>query len=143
MFGNFDLSYAIQIAVIWHSNQEDKAGNLYILHPLRVMMKMQTIDEKIVAVLHDIVEDTDYTLELVEYTFNEEIANAVDALSKRDGESLIEYLSRVKSNPLALKVKLADIADNMSSERLAKLDQKTQERLTKKYNKALKILKED
>lgn len=111
------LTAAIQIATKAHAGQTDKAGEDYILHPLRVMYGMETEDEMIVAVLHDTVEDTTVLVSDIEEAFGSEIAQAVDAISKRKGESNASYLERVAMNPLALKVKLRDLQDNMSGDR--------------------------
>lgn len=112
------LEQAINIAVEAHADQTDKAGATYIRHPLRVMHQMDTEQERIVAVLHDVVEDTDYSLEKIETEFGAEIRDAVDALTKREGESYTAFIERAAENELACNVKLADIEDNMDLTRL-------------------------
>jgi (p)ppGpp synthase/HD superfamily hydrolase len=112
---------AIQIAAEVHSGQKDKGGAPYILHPLRVMAQMDTDQERIVALLHDAVEDCDwYNLGEVELYFGTRIAAAVDALTKRKGESYDAYLNRVKADEIAVKVKMADLMDNCDMSRLGR-----------------------
>lgn len=134
MSNNQQLIDAIRIAVDAHGIQLDKAGMPYILHPLHVMNNVDEIDAKIVAVLHDVVEDTAQTLEgLRYYGFSAEVIDAIDAITKRKGESYDDYLTRVKANPLALRVKLADIAHNSSPKRLDYLDNHERKYLEGKY----------
>jgi len=142
------LSKVIEFAVKAHGGQIDKIGEPYILHPLRVMMDCNTMVEKIVAILHDTVEDTDATLEDIRAlftnnnnrTYADTIVNAVDALTKREGEVYEDYLNRVKDNPIAISVKLADIRDNMSPIRQYRLPLEKQIKLKAKYLKALMLL---
>jgi len=113
------LERAIQIAAEAHAGQIDKGGEPYVLHPLRVMLRMRTEQERIVAVLHDVVEDSDWTCEaLAAEGFPPVIVEAVDALSKRRGESRLDAAVRAAANPLARDVKLADNAENMDLGRL-------------------------
>ena len=99
------------LALDKHHGQVDKGGAPYIIHPLRVMCAMQTETEQIVAVLHDVVEDTDVTLDdLRRMGYSEEIVEAVDHLSRRDGESYEAFIQRIKPHPLAVRVKLARFA---------------------------------
>jgi len=114
------LERAIAIAADAHAGQTDKAGEQYILHPLRVMLAMENDLERIVAVLHDVVEDSDITLEdLRAEGFSDDALAAIDALSKREGESKMDAAARAKRNPLALRVKLADNADNQDMIRIS------------------------
>ena len=115
-----DLDNAIILAVQAHSGQVDKAGAPYILHPLRVMLACVTEAEKIAAVLHDTVEDTGLELGLIRHRFGAAVANAVDALTKRAGESYTSFIRRCALDPIARKVKLADLNDNMRLERLGR-----------------------
>jgi hypothetical protein len=134
------LEKAIRIAAQAHDGQRDKAGAPYILHPLRVMMKMATVAEQITAVLHDVVEDTDWTMEqLHQEGFNREILGALDCLSRRDGEEYGDFIKRVKLNPLAVKVKIADLEDNLDVLRLKEVTDADAKRL-EKYQQALKML---
>lgn len=108
------LEKAILIATKAHQGQIDKAGQPYILHPLRVMMNCETDVEKICAVLHDVVEDTTITLDnLKEDGFSEDILEVVDLLTRRSDESYDEFIERIYGNETACKVKLADLRDNM------------------------------
>jgi (p)ppGpp synthase/HD superfamily hydrolase len=114
------LERAIAIAAAAHAGQVDKGGEPYILHPLRVMLRMHSVSERIVAVLHDVVEDSEVTLELLEAEgFSQEILSAVDALTKRRGESRSNAARRAKHDPIARVVKLADNAENMDLSRIA------------------------
>jgi len=113
------LNAAIKMAVDRHLGQTDKAGEPYILHPLRVMVAQKTNEARIVGVLHDIVEDTNITLEyLTDTGFPEHIVQAIDNITKREGEGNKEYYDRVKQSPLSVQVKLADLEDNMNLDRI-------------------------
>ena len=137
----FTLDEAIQLARRAHEGQLDKSGRPYIAHPLRVMGTLRGEHERMAAVLHDVVEDTWVTLaDLKARGCPEEVLAAVAAISKQPGEDQETYLSRVAANPIARAVKRADIADNMSPDRLARLDPATQERLRAKYESALQRL---
>lgn len=115
------LSHAISIAATAHYGQADKGGQPYILHPLRLMSKFTGQDERIVAVLHDVVEDsTTYTVEEARNDFGDHIADALDAITKRKNEPYDAYLERVAANPLASSVKLADMEDNCDLSRLGR-----------------------
>ena len=122
----------------------DKGGKPYIEHLLFVANKMESEEEKIVGLLHDIVEDIEgITLDtLRQLGYSENIVKAVDAMTKRKGEDYEEYLKRVKQNPIARKVKLADLEHNMDLSRIENPTEKDYERIEKKYKKALKILKD-
>ena len=134
------LERAIVLATTAHSGQVDKAGAPYILHPLRVMLAMDTLIEQIVAVLHDVVEDTSYTTEALRTEgFCTEVIEGVAVLTHGKDETYDDYLTRVKSNPLALKVKLADLNDNMNLERLPYVTGKDTARLIK-YKRARSFL---
>jgi (p)ppGpp synthase/HD superfamily hydrolase len=137
----FTLDEAIQVARRAHEGQLDKSGRPYIAHPLRVMGKLRDEHERMAAVLHDVVEDTTVTLaDLTEAGCPAEVVAAVAAISKQPGEDQAAYLARVSANPIARAVKRADIADNMSPERLSRLDPATQQRLQAKYESALRQL---
>jgi (p)ppGpp synthase/HD superfamily hydrolase len=118
-----DLERAIDIALDAYAGQTDKAGATYIRHPLRVMERMETERGRVVAVLHDVVEDADYSLADIEAAFDTEVRDAVAALTKRDGESYDEFAERAAANPLARNVKIADIEDNMDLTRLDEVDE--------------------
>lgn len=127
---------AIRLALDKHHGQVDKGGAPYIMHPLRVMSYMETETEQIVAVLHDVVEDSDVTLDdLRRMGFSEEIVEAVDHLSRRDDETYEQFIQRIKPHPLAVRVKLGDLRDNMDIRRAGALDEKALERF-ERYRKA-------
>ncbi|WP_343594684.1 HD domain-containing protein [Acinetobacter sp.] len=114
-----NLEKAIIFATRKHAGQVDKAGQPYILHPLRLMTKMKTEEQQIIAVLHDILEDTDATVvDLISLGFSPSIIEAIQALTRREGESRIEAAWRAVRNTLAREVKLADVADNMDISRI-------------------------
>lgn len=137
---NQQLSKAIIIAIEAHNGQEDVNGQPYIAHPMRVMSAAHKLTEKIVGVLHDVVEDSDWTLEdLVHEGFSKEIIDGIDAMTKRDGEEYKSYLQRLQSNPLAVRVKLNDLTDNMDMRRLNELSDKDVARM-RKYLKAYHLL---
>lgn len=128
---------AQRIATVAHTGQVDKAGRPYITHPARVAARVAGDDHAVaVAWLHDVVEDTTVTLTDLGEQFPAEVVAAVDALTRRDGEEPAEYYARVRRIPLALTVKLADLADNSDPQRLARLDDATRERLVAKYARA-------
>lgn len=137
-----NLEKAIEIALEVHHKQLDKAGQPYILHPLRIMIKQNDETGRIVAVLHDVVEDSIWTLRDLKYAgFSDEIIDAVDCLThkKTKSEDYFSYINRVKTNSIARKVKIADLEDNMDMKRLPDITDKDLKRL-KKYHKALNIL---
>lgn len=135
------LQRAIEIATDAHKGQFDKAGNEYIGHPLRVMEMGQTEEEKIVGVLHDVIEDTDWTFEALEAEgFSQEIIGALRCVTKiSENENYDDFIERVKKNTLAVAVKINDLTDNMDIRRLPYLSDKDVKRL-KKYLKAYKKL---
>ena len=130
------------LAIELHKGQKDKSGEPYILHVERVAKKFPKDSlEYLVALLHDTVEDTEITIDDLRYLgLPESVLEAVDAITHRPYEPLVEYYARIKCNPLATKVKLADIMDN--ADRLQKLPKETQVRLTRKYRRALKVLQD-
>lgn len=134
------LERAIEIAASSHAGQRDKAAQPYILHPIRVMLRMKTDEERIAAVLHDVVEDTPWTFEqLAAEGFSETVIDAVQALTKRDGESRLEAAQRAADNAIARNVKLADVSDNMDLRRISHPTEKDFARL-KEYEKVKAIL---
>ncbi|PWB35657.1 GTP pyrophosphokinase [Pseudomonas sp. SDI] len=113
------LERAIAVATKAHEGQQDKGGSAYILHPLRVMMRVCTPEQRIVAVLHDVLEDSTTSLaDLARAGFNLKILAAVQALSRRGDESYEAFVFRLGSDPLARVVKLADLADNSDLSRI-------------------------
>jgi len=136
------LDKAILIAAQAHQDQKDRYGKPYILHPIRLMMNVDSETEKIVAMLHDVVEDSNWTLEnLRAEGFSAEVIIAVDCLTKREDEQYFDYIERIKTNPIAQKVKLADLEDNMDLRRIDNLTEKDLQRM-ERYHSAWKKLKE-
>lgn len=138
------LRRAIEIATEAHRGQKDKAGNDYIEHPLRVMEAGRTMEEKITGVLHDVVEDSDWTFSMLEAEgFSKEIVDALRCVTKlSESEPYDKFITRIKKNPLAVAVKLNDLSDNMDIRRLPYLSDKDVKRL-KKYLKAYKQLSDE
>ncbi len=142
------LEDAIELAVRAHRGQVDKAGQPYILHPLRVMLSLETEAERMVGVLHDVVEDTGITLDdLRARGYPDEVVEALACVSKRpeeEGEAgYPHFIARIRreGSPLAIRVKLADLADNLDVSRLTPpLDDKTLARLNR-YLDAMRVLK--
>lgn len=136
------IERAIAIALTAHSGQVDKAGAPYILHPLRLMVQMDTEDEQLAALLHDVVEDSDLTLDdLRDEGLPESVLAALALLTHQAGEDYEDYVRRIADNPLARKVKLADLADNMRLDRIPNPTPKDLERL-EKYREAQALLLE-
>ena len=139
-----DLQRALEIAIEAHKGSKDKGGNDYILHPLRVMLSMNTNDEMIVAILHDVVEDTKWSFEDLEKEgFSKKIMLGLRSVTKKsDEEKYEDFIQRAKKNDLGRKVKISDIKDNLDVSRLKLITEKDKTRL-KKYENALKILKNE
>ena len=135
------LTKAISIALKEHEGQTDKAGMPYAGHIMRVMQAGRTTDEKIVGVLHDLVEDTDWTFEaLLAEGFPTHIIDAVRCVTKlSDDEPYDAFIQRVKTNPLAVAVKINDLTDNMDIRRLSDITENDVQRL-RKYLKAYRNL---
>lgn len=135
-----ELEKAIEIACRAHAGQVDKAGQSYILHPLRLMFKFQPEIEQIIAVLHDVIEDSNVTLSDIEKNgFSPLVVKALDCLTKKDNEEYEDFISRVSTNELAKKIKIEDLKDNMDLTRLSLLNEKDIVRV-EKYHNALKKL---
>jgi len=138
-----ELETAIELATRAHAGQVDKAGAPYIEHPLRVMKRLPPGDfeGRIVAVLHDVLEDTEVErADLEAAGFSAAVCDALRALTHRDGEPNRIYWARVADDPLARRVKLADIADNSDESRLSKLPPDVAARLRAKYARAREAL---
>ena len=134
------LERAIQLATSAHAGQTDKAGQPYVLHPTRVMDSVTSPQEKMAAILHDVVEDTPITFEdLAEEGFHKDVIDAIRALTKFDGESRIDAAHRAGRNPIARQVKLADVADNMDMSRIPNPTEKDYARL-REYEQVQAIL---
>jgi (p)ppGpp synthase/HD superfamily hydrolase len=133
------LEQAIRLATHLHAGQVDKAGKDYIEHPLRVMNSVEGETEKIVAVLHDTLEDTTITLEELEHLFGPVVALAIKALTREEDEDYFGFIHRVKTNEIAVQVKIADLNDNLDLGRLEQVSDRDLKQ-NAKYEKALKIL---
>ena len=131
---------ALSIAKKVHEGQYDKAGVVYIKHPLFVASLVDMQEEKAVALLHDVLEDSPYTAEeLILAGLPETVVTAVQVLTKKKGQDYQQYLELVKSNPIARCVKLADLKHNSDLSRLATITEKDLERF-EKYKKAIAYL---
>ena len=135
------LERAIEIAVEAHKGQVDKGGQPYILHPLRVMMSVSGESEKIVAVLHDVVEDSDWTFEaLFAEGFSVEVIGALKSVTKEsEDEDYDLFIQRAMRNPIGRKVKIADLRDNLDVNRISDITDTDVKRIYK-YKRALKFL---
>ena len=137
---NEQFQIALELAVEKHKNQTDKAGNPYILHPLHVMENVNSKEGKIVAILHDIIEDTDITENyLLKIGLSKRIVDAVVALTRSEDMDYQEYIKNLSSNPLAKEVNLSDLEHNMDLKRLPTLEEKDLER-NRKYQIAYHYL---
>ncbi len=135
-----NLEKAIAIAIDAHSGQVDKASQPYILHPLRLMFKFQVEVEMIVAVLHDVIEDSNISLDDLKVDgFSTQVIDAIDCLSKRDGECYEDFILRLSINDLARKVKIEDVKDNLDLTRLEHVRNKDLVRIDK-YHRSLMLL---
>ncbi len=137
------LERAIAIAVEAHTGQFDKAGEPYILHPLRVMMGVSTPESRIAAVLHDVVEDSEWTLDdLRREGFSDTVLSAVDSVTRRDEESYDDFVIRSGQDPIGRDVKIADLRDNANLSRIPHPTPKDEAR-KQRYLKALATLGAD
>ena len=135
------IETSLQIALRAYAGQKDKAGKTYILHPLRLMQQMQSDEQMAVALLHDVIEDSETTdADLLNAGIPQQVVDAVKSLTKRRGESYEDFIDRVLQNDLAVRVKIADIEDNINVLRLAQLSEKDLQRIVK-YHKAWAKLK--
>lgn len=143
MFLKIILDRAKAIATSAHEGQVDKAGKPYIEHPMRVMNMGKTVEEKIAGVLHDVVEDSDWTFEMLEKEgIPKDVMDALRCVTKlSEDEDYDHFIERVKTNPLAVKVKLNDLKDNMDITRLGEVTEKDLTRLNK-YIRAYRQLTE-
>ena len=131
------LERAIAIAATAHAGQVDKGGAPYILHPLKVMLRMTSLEERIVAVLHDVVEDCEISLDdLRKEGFSEEVLDAIESVTKVPGESYEDFVERAAQNPIGRVVKLADLEENSDLSRIASPSWEDLERV-EKYRRAI------
>jgi len=137
------LERAIAIAAEAHAGQTDKAGAPYILHPLRVMLRVRSNNARIAAVLHDLVEDcAGWSLNrLRQEGFSEEVIAAIESVTKRDGEDYDAFVRRAAANPIGREVKLADLRDNTDPSRVLAGTEKDRARLAK-YQRAIAFLEQ-
>ena len=131
---------AMKLCYEAHKGQVDKSGMPYVFHPFHVAEQMTDETTTIVALLHDVVEDTDYTLEdIAEEGFGKEILEAVALMTHEDDVPYLDYVAKLKDNPIARAVKLADLAHNSDLSRIGEVDEETRQRL-EKYKKAIALL---
>jgi (p)ppGpp synthase/HD superfamily hydrolase len=134
------LERAIKLTEKYHKGQLDKGGNPYIGHPLRVMEGVESIEEKVLAVLHDVLEDCDVSKDqLIKEGIPEYLVEKLEILCKGKNENYFDYIDRIKTDRLAINVKLSDLQDNMNLKRLNGVTEKDIKRLDK-YKKAKAIL---
>jgi hypothetical protein len=135
------LERAIAIAAEAHAGQVDKAGAPYVLHPLRMMLSMTSIDERIVAVLHDVCEDcSGWTFDrLRRKGFSDHIIEALQSVTKRDGEDYEDFVRRAATNQIGRRVKLADMQDNSDLSRIAAPTERDFQRI-EKYRRAIDLI---
>jgi len=137
-----NLQRALEITVDAHKSQKQKDGTPYALHPIRLSLLLATEEQKIVALLHDVVEDTGWTFEDLEREgFSDTIITALRLLIHNDGSPYNDYIERLASNPLAKAVKLADLTDNMDFKRIPEPIEKDFARL-EKYHRAWRYLRD-
>lgn len=133
---------ALKLSFEAHKNQLDKSGMPYVFHPFHLAEQMDTEEKVIVALLHDVVEDTDYSLkDLKNMGFPESVIQALALLTHEKSVPYMDYVARIKENPLARAVKLADLKHNSDLSRLDIVDEKAVQRV-KKYEKAIALLRE-
>ena len=133
---------AIKIAYKAHMDQNDRSGIPYFLHPYHVAEQMKDEVTTIVALLHDVVEDTSVTLEnLKRYGFSQEVLDAIEVLTHKDGVKYLDYIRAVGANPIARKVKVEDIKHNSDLTRTTNMNDKVFKKLPT-YQEALRILAE-
>ncbi len=136
---------AMQFAYQAHHGQVDKSGQPYIFHPYHIAEQMEDEKTVCVALLHDILEDTGMTVEQLEQEFPEDVVDAVKLLTKSEQEEYLDYIKKIKENPIARKVKLEDLEHNSDETRMiagTKEERRQMKRRKAKYQKAKKILEE-
>ncbi len=133
---------ALKLCFNAHKEQTDKSGMPYVFHPFHLAEQMVTEETTIVALLHDVVEDTDYTIEdLVQMGFGKAITDAIALMTHADGVDYMDYVRRIKDDPIAKAVKLADLRHNSDLSRLSTVDEKAVAR-REKYLKAIAMLED-
>ena len=135
------IEKSLDIALRVHTGQKDRSGKTYILHPLRLMNRMESDEEMAVALLHDVLEDSEMTeQDLLNEGIPTNVVDAVKCLTRGSGEDYDDFISRVSGNDLALKIKIVDIEDNINILRLKTLSEKDLKRIVK-YHRAWNKLK--
>ena len=133
---------ALKLCYEAHKEQTDKSGIPYVFHPIHLAEQMGDEDTTVVALLHDVVEDTDYTLEdLRAMGFNQNVIEAIRLMTHAEGVPYLDYVAKIKENPIARAVKLADLAHNSDLTRLDTVDEKAMARV-QKYTQAIRLLEE-
>ena len=135
----YDRAYSLAKAA--HAGQVDKSGEDYILHPVTVASFVETDTQKAVALLHDVLEDTDVTEDELRSRFGNEITDAVVAMTHPKGMPYMDYIARIAENPLAKTVKMADLKHNMDLGRLKEVTERDLKRVREKYEPAMDYLK--
>ena len=133
---------ALQLSFEAHKDQVDKSGMPYVYHPFHLAEQMDTEETVIVALLHDVVEDTEYTLQdIADMGFPQAVVEAIALMTHDESVPYMDYVARIKQNPIAAAVKLADLRHNSDTSRLDVVDDKATERI-QKYKKAIALLTE-
>jgi (p)ppGpp synthase/HD superfamily hydrolase len=133
---------ALKLCFEAHKNQTDKSGLPYVFHPFHLAEQMVTEETTIVALLHDVVEDTDYTVEdLTDMGFSATVTAAIKLMTHDEAVDYMDYVRAIKENPIARAVKLADLRHNSDATRLDVVDEKAKNRV-EKYAKAIALLEE-
>ena len=132
---------ASKIAYRAHDGQTDKAGVPYIFHPIHIAEQMDSEESCVVALLHDVIEDSDITLEILSKYFNDDIITALRVLTKKENDDYVMYIKRVKTNKLATKVKIKDLEHNRDLTRLDEVTDKDRKR-SMKYWEAIRYLED-
>ncbi|MBQ2943337.1 MAG: bifunctional (p)ppGpp synthetase/guanosine-3',5'-bis(diphosphate) 3'-pyrophosphohydrolase [Ruminococcus sp.] len=133
---------ALKLCFEAHKEQVDKSGMPYVFHPFHLAEQMKTEESTIVALLHDLVEDTEYTInDLTSMGFGKDITNAIALLTHADGVEYMDYVCAIKENSIAKAVKLADLKHNSDLSRLDDINEKALQR-KEKYQKAIALLEE-
>jgi (p)ppGpp synthase/HD superfamily hydrolase len=138
------FAHALAISAWVHANQRDKAGAPYALHPIRMMMRLDTDEARIAALLHDVIEDIPgwSGKRLRREGFCADVVAAVEALTKREGEDYDAFIRRAAVNPIALRVKQMDLEDNLNLLRLSELRDQDIERIKKYHRHWLQLVGE-
>lgn len=135
------LDKVILFSAAKHQGQKDKSGKPYILHPIEVMCSVKTTEEKIVAITHDLIEDTDTTLEdLKKLGVPDRLLKSIDSVTRRKSEDYLDFIKRVSKDKIGIKVKIADIKHNTREDRVENLDIFVVRKLMNKYYNALDLL---